>query len=147
MNALKKEKTAPKKDADSSNQQTVITLDATDTNLQGRIAQEEINKQNDHVATLYEDRDGKPERKVVNDDSKIGSELSYIPNERKTDFSEEQTDDNQKQRVEVMKDGRVATDQQMSERHHVSGDLIVVENQKIPKEMNNNDTDFAPIVA
>ncbi|CAF5117158.1 unnamed protein product, partial [Rotaria sp. Silwood1] len=83
----------------------------------------------------------------MHDDSKIGSELSYTHNERKTDFSEEQTDDNQRQRVEVMKDGRVATDQQMSERHHVSGDLIVVENQQISKEMNNNDTDFAPIVA
>ncbi|CAF2960427.1 unnamed protein product [Rotaria sp. Silwood2] len=144
MHKSKQKQKALQERVDSSDQPTVIMLDAIDKNHQGRMAQKDINMENDHVVTLREDHEAQCERKVMHDDSKVGSEVSYVSDAQKASLTEEQPDKNQ--RVEVMKDGRVVIDQQISGRCQVVGDLAVHQNQQIPNEMNEIDTDFSPIV-
>ncbi|CAF3111335.1 unnamed protein product [Rotaria sp. Silwood2] len=82
----------------------------------------------------------------MNKDSKIANQVSYAYDAQQVDFNEEQFDDNQKQRVEVIEDGRVTTDQQTTESYQVAGDIIVDNNQQIFSEMNKIDMDISPIV-
>ncbi|CAF3692426.1 unnamed protein product [Rotaria sp. Silwood1] len=74
------------------------------------------------------------------------NQLSYLLDEREADLNEKQPDDNQRQRVEVMEDDHVATDQQMSRRLQVLGGIVLDEIQQALNELNKVDTNFSPII-
>ncbi|CAF4025726.1 unnamed protein product, partial [Rotaria sp. Silwood1] len=100
----------------------------------------------EHLVTLNEDHEAKSERKAKRKKSKMESQLSYPSDEREAALDEEQPDEHQRQRVEIMKDGRVAIDQQMSERYQVLGNMVVDEIQQVLNELNKVDTYFSPII-
>ncbi|CAF4825074.1 unnamed protein product, partial [Rotaria sp. Silwood1] len=74
------------------------------------------------------------------------SQLSYPSDEREAALNEEQPDEHQRQRVEIMEDGRVAIGQHMSERYQILGNIVVDEIQQALNELNKVDTYFSPII-
>ncbi|CAF4989362.1 unnamed protein product, partial [Rotaria sp. Silwood1] len=74
------------------------------------------------------------------------SQLSYPSDEQEAALNEEQPDEHQRQRVEIMEDGRVAIGQHMSERYQILGNIVVDEIQQALNELDKADTYFSPII-